>query len=82
MPPKSARLSGPPGRASNRSGMMQNVYDGLTSPDNRTVVIALGFFAVSPPITNRFGTGGYVLITLQAGVTFLHSSWSELLLPP
>ena len=62
--------------------MMQNVYDGLTSPDNRTVVIALGFFAVSPSTTNHFLSDEYVLIALQAGVTFLHSSWSELLLPP
>ncbi|KAL2358629.1 hypothetical protein BJ546DRAFT_1057049 [Cryomyces antarcticus] len=38
------------------------VLDGLTAPENRSVVTAVGLFA--------------------AGVAFLHSSWSEILLPP
>jgi len=46
MPPKSARIGGPAGRPSNR-GYMQNVFEQLSSPDNRSVVISVSFFAVS-----------------------------------
>jgi len=45
MPPKSARIGGPAGRQSNR-GYMQNVFEQLSSPDNRSVVISVSFFAV------------------------------------
>ncbi|THX70807.1 hypothetical protein D6D04_09771 [Aureobasidium pullulans] len=43
-------------------GAISQMYTSLASPDNRSVVTAVAFFA--------------------AGVAFLHSSWSEILLPP
>ncbi|THY85021.1 hypothetical protein D6C92_09046 [Aureobasidium pullulans] len=43
-------------------GAISQMYTSLASPDNRSVVTAVVFFA--------------------AGVAFLHSSWSEILLPP
>jgi len=39
----------------------RSVIGALTSPDNRSVMTAVGLFA--------------------AGVAFLHSSWSEILIP-
>ncbi|KAH9834351.1 Mitochondrial import receptor subunit Tom6, fungal [Teratosphaeria destructans] len=62
MPPKGAIRGGPLGRPQPKGGYARQVYEGLTSPENRTVVTSIAFFA--------------------AGVAFLHSSWSEILLPP
>jgi len=44
MPPK-ARIGGSTGRPAQR-GYMQNVFEQLSSPDNRSVVISVSFFAV------------------------------------
>ncbi|KAG9592279.1 hypothetical protein KCU77_g8687, partial [Aureobasidium melanogenum] len=49
-------------KRANQQGAISQVYTSLASPDNRSVVTAVAFFA--------------------AGVAFLHSSWSEMLLPP
>ncbi|KAF2457794.1 hypothetical protein BDY21DRAFT_371349 [Lineolata rhizophorae] len=50
------------GRNSQQSeSTFKTVVNGITSSENRTVVTAVGLFAV--------------------GVAFLHSSWSEILLP-
>ncbi|KAF4306998.1 hypothetical protein GTA08_BOTSDO05226 [Botryosphaeria dothidea] len=57
MPPKRAPV---PRRPESQS-LFSTAYTTVTSPENRTVVTALGMFA--------------------AGVAFLHSSWSEILLP-
>ncbi|KAH7038574.1 hypothetical protein B0J12DRAFT_744119 [Macrophomina phaseolina] len=57
MPPK--RAAGAPRQGS--QSLFTTAYSTVTSPENRTVVTALGMFA--------------------AGVAFLHSSWSEILLP-
>ncbi|KAF2761387.1 hypothetical protein EJ05DRAFT_497937 [Pseudovirgaria hyperparasitica] len=42
-------------------GYASSTYQAITSPDNRSIVTAVGLFA--------------------AGVAFLHSSWSEILIP-
>ncbi|KZM28386.1 ATP-dependent peptidase [Ascochyta rabiei] len=59
MPPK--QLNGKGGRPSAEPSFARNTIQGLTSPENRSVVTAIGLFAI--------------------GVTFLHSSWAEILLP-
>lgn len=46
MPPK-GRLAGPPAmRSAPRDNYARTVINELTSPENRTVVTAIGFFAV------------------------------------
>ncbi|KXL45729.1 hypothetical protein M433DRAFT_149526 [Acidomyces richmondensis BFW] len=60
MPPKGAIRAGRP--APQRGGYARQVLNELRSPENRSLVTAVTFFA--------------------AGVAFLHSSWSEILLPP
>ncbi|KAF2241637.1 hypothetical protein BU26DRAFT_175052 [Trematosphaeria pertusa] len=60
MPPKAA----PKGRTlagSQDPNFAVSAYQTIMSKDNRSVVTAIGLFAV--------------------GVTFLHSSWAEILLP-
>ncbi|ORY02951.1 hypothetical protein BCR34DRAFT_492740 [Clohesyomyces aquaticus] len=57
MPPKGIKPRAPTAEPN----YARSVVQGLTSPDNRSVVTAIGLFAV--------------------GVAFLHSSWSEILLP-
>ncbi|KAF3050209.1 hypothetical protein E8E11_008744 [Didymella keratinophila] len=58
MPPK--QLNGK-GRTVAEPSFAQSTIQGLTSAENRSVVTAIGLFAI--------------------GVTFLHSSWAEILLP-
>ncbi|EMC92659.1 hypothetical protein BAUCODRAFT_37563 [Baudoinia panamericana UAMH 10762] len=63
MPPKAAIRGTAVGRpAQQRGNYASQIFNELTSPENRSVVTAVTFFA--------------------AGVAFLHSSWSEILLPP
>lgn len=47
MPPK--QLNGKGGRASAEPSFARNTIEGLTSPENRSVVTAIGLFAVSLP---------------------------------
>ncbi|KAF3042386.1 hypothetical protein E8E12_006739 [Didymella heteroderae] len=49
------------GRTVAEPSFAQTTIQGLTSAENRSVVTAIGLFAI--------------------GVTFLHSSWAEILLP-
>ncbi|KAJ4412186.1 hypothetical protein N0V91_000654 [Didymella pomorum] len=49
------------GRTVAEPSFAQSTIQGLTSAENRSVVTAIGLFAI--------------------GVTFLHSSWAEILLP-
>ncbi|KAF2205604.1 hypothetical protein GQ43DRAFT_362002 [Delitschia confertaspora ATCC 74209] len=58
MPPK--RVQGA-GRTLSEPGFASSTFSSITSSENRSVVTAIGLFAV--------------------GVAFLHSSWSEYLLP-
>ncbi|TKA49582.1 hypothetical protein B0A54_00249 [Friedmanniomyces endolithicus] len=62
MPPKRQIGGTAVGRPAQRGGYARQVIGELSSPENRSVVISVAFFA--------------------AGVAFLHSSWSEILLPP
>ncbi|EME41900.1 hypothetical protein DOTSEDRAFT_46773 [Dothistroma septosporum NZE10] len=64
MPPKPQQRNALTGRsvAPRKSGIASDTYAFITSPENRSVVTSVAFFA--------------------AGVAFLHSSWSEILLPP
>ncbi|PVI06214.1 hypothetical protein DM02DRAFT_515187 [Periconia macrospinosa] len=57
MPPKIAGK----GRTLAEPSFAQSTYQYFTSKENRSVVTAVGMFAI--------------------GVTFLHSSWAEILLP-
>ncbi|KAF2723153.1 putative TOM core complex subunit Tom6 [Polychaeton citri CBS 116435] len=61
MPPKGRGIA-LGGSQPARSGYARNVINELTSPENRSVVTAITFFA--------------------GAVVFLHSSWSEVLIPP
>jgi hypothetical protein len=81
-----------PTKRSNQPGAISQMYTSLASPDNRSVVTAVTFFVVS----NLFATSNLShredkslrwrknrsADSSQAGVAFLHSSWSEMLLPP
>ncbi|KAF2852992.1 hypothetical protein T440DRAFT_445884 [Plenodomus tracheiphilus IPT5] len=58
MPPKHIQGKG---RTLNEPNFAQSALQAFTSAENRSVVGAIGMFAV--------------------GVTFLHSSWAEILLP-
>ncbi|KAF1959643.1 hypothetical protein CC80DRAFT_489754 [Byssothecium circinans] len=60
MPPK-AVASSSKGRTLAEPSFAQSTYQAFTSKENRSVVTAIGMFAI--------------------GVTFLHSSWAEILLP-
>ncbi|KAK3112108.1 hypothetical protein LTR53_011948 [Teratosphaeriaceae sp. CCFEE 6253] len=62
MPPKRQIGGTAIGRPAPREGYARRVIAELTSPENRSVVTSIAFFA--------------------AGIAFLHSSWSEVLLPP
>ncbi|KAF1974750.1 hypothetical protein BU23DRAFT_531110 [Bimuria novae-zelandiae CBS 107.79] len=57
MPPKT--LKG--GRSAAEPNFATSAYQTVMSKDNRSVVSAIGLFAI--------------------GVTFLHSSWAEILIP-
>ncbi|KAK6428987.1 hypothetical protein LTR95_014866 [Oleoguttula sp. CCFEE 5521] len=61
MPPK-GQIRGVPAAKQQPGNYAQTTLNAIRDPENRTVVIAVSFFA--------------------AGVAFLHSSWSEILLPP
>ncbi|KAI9372135.1 hypothetical protein BJX61DRAFT_508650 [Aspergillus egyptiacus] len=62
-------------------------YEQLTSPENTTIVRSILVFGVRTSCRNSsygliFLFGRILTLFLQAGVAFLHSSLSELLLPP
>jgi len=82
MPPKGGAPRGTAlGRpVPQKGGYASQVYNGLTDPENRSVVTSLAFFAVSQ-MNELYGEEVYA-DDVQAGVAFLHSSWSDLLLPP
>ncbi|CZT15955.1 uncharacterized protein RCC_01794 [Ramularia collo-cygni] len=64
MPPKGqqSRSVAIGGRQQARGNVARDTFGWVSNPENRSVVIAVTFFAT--------------------GVAFLHSSWSEILLPP
>ncbi|GAM90541.1 hypothetical protein ANO11243_085850 [Dothideomycetidae sp. 11243] len=45
MPPKRYVAAGPNSRQSS-PGYLRTVYDGLSAPENRSIVTAVGFFAI------------------------------------
>ena len=54
MPPKgNARVGA--GRPVQSNSYVRNAINELSSPENRSVVVAVSFFAVSNPTTRHFG---------------------------
>lgn len=53
MPPKGGRALGPSAGQQQQQGYMRNTMNALTDAENRTVVIAVSFFAVSDPVDLR-----------------------------
>ena len=80
MPPKRAIGGTGVGRPQQPRGHARQVLNELTSPDNRSVVTSIAFFAVSR--NGPIAASGILRLGRQAGVAFLHSSWSEIILPP
>ena len=81
MPPKGAIRGTGVGRPV-QQGYARQVINEVTSPENRSVVTAVTFFAVSNEVYDRLAAEADTDLYGQAGVAFLHSSWSEILLPP
>ena len=78
MPPKRLYVD----RAGSRGpppGFLSSTYSMLTSSENAAVVRSLGIFGVGPSLVLMLT---HMLIIEQVAVTFLASSWGELLLPP
>jgi hypothetical protein len=79
------------GRTLNEPSLASSTISAFTSKENRSIVTAAGLFAVSYPGWLKISEEGYTGRKLQAktsandiaqiGVTFLHSSWAEILLP-
>ena len=67
------------GSRSQPKGYFGATYDMLTSSENAAVVRSIGLFGVRCPLHDLFAMS---LTYLQVAVTFLASSWGELLLPP
>ncbi|KAL4869699.1 hypothetical protein BDV12DRAFT_167503 [Aspergillus spectabilis] len=70
----------------NEKGFLSAAYEQITAPDNATIVRSILVFGVRHIFPDylviiRFSTM-LTFLSLQAGVAFLHSSLSELLLPP
>jgi hypothetical protein len=59
-------------------GYLGATYDMLTSSENAAVVRSIGLFGVRYFIRRRDN----IINMVQVAVTFLASSWGELLLPP
>ena len=80
MAPKQVIRPGP--RSSQPKGYAQTLFEELTSPDNRSVIIAVSVFAVSRLSSHGPNEIDGSQLLLQAGVAFLHTSMREILLPP
>jgi hypothetical protein len=66
-----------------QKGFFASAYEEITRPENATIVRSIVVFGVSPPKCCWLDRVSACLTCfLQAGVAFLHSSLSELLLPP
>jgi len=63
-------------------GYARAVYTSITSAENRSLVTAMGLFAVRALSFVVLSVGSKLTYPTQAGVAFLHSSYSEILLPP
>lgn len=81
MPPKRGAIGGV-GRPAQQKGYARYLVGEVTNPENRSVVTSIAFFAVSRPYHNADELAMDADDDAQAGVAFLHSSWSEVLLPP
>ncbi|KAK3375720.1 hypothetical protein B0T24DRAFT_205844 [Lasiosphaeria ovina] len=69
-------------RVSNSKGFIASTYQTLTSEENASVVRSVAFFGVSCADCHLFSVYQeliLILTLLQVAVTFLASSWSELL---
>jgi hypothetical protein len=53
MPPKGPARVGGAGRPAQNNSYVRNAINELSSPENRSVVVAVSFFAVSYPLTRR-----------------------------
>ncbi|KAL3479038.1 hypothetical protein BJX99DRAFT_222849 [Aspergillus californicus] len=62
-------------------GFLSVTYEQITSPENATIVRSILVFGVRCIISSSL-IDERANALLQAGVAFLHSSLSELLLPP
>ncbi|KAJ4377363.1 hypothetical protein N0V83_000188 [Neocucurbitaria cava] len=82
MPPKQIHGKG---RTVAEPSFARNAIRTFTSPDNRSVVSAVGLFAVRhhDPFAVREDVERSALWSRWngIGVAFLHSSWAEILLP-
>jgi hypothetical protein len=58
MPPKGPARVGA-GRPAQNNSYVRNAINELSSPENRSVVVAVSFFAVSNPLPHRCSTVGY-----------------------
>lgn len=84
MPPKRTvpAVTGKPQQRQQQSAV-KNVIDQALAPENRSLVTAVGMFAVSQQRrTSILRLDKLTILLQQAGIAFLHSGWGEILLPP
>lgn len=84
MPPKQQQLRGTAVGRPARAGYARETFNALASPENRSVVTSITFFAVSRP--NKYLRGGWALgwhmVAAQKdahGVTTTQEAFTEIL---